>query len=152
MDTLGSRSPFLSILGSIWEASWESFWRPFWDLSMIWLPKWETVSRSVFLMIQSGKCCQNPVAVCAVTTIKTVVFDWFHFFHWFTDFVSRGVVLGDILESFGDLGETFRDIWGFWEQAWNLMYFQGFPGTPQVESMTPVGGNVLVQLGTKLVA
>ena len=27
------------------------------------------------------------------------------------------------------------------------MYFQGFPGTPQVEMTTPVGGKVLVQLG-----
>ena len=29
------------------------------------------------------------------------------------------------------------------------MYFQGFPGTPQVESTTPVEGNVSFQLGSK---
>ena len=30
------------------------------------------------------------------------------------------------------------------------MIFQGYPGTPQVESTTPVGGNGFIQLGSKL--
>ena len=63
--------------------------------------------------------------------------------------MSWGLVLCDILESVGDLGETFSDIGRYREQAWNLMDFQGFPGTPQVESTTPVEGNALVQLGSK---
>ena len=61
------------------------------------------------------------------------------------------MVLSDIWESFCDLGETFSDIGRYREQAWNLMDFQGFPGTPQVERTTPVEGNVLVQLGTNQV-
>ena len=32
------------------------------------------------------------------------------------------------------------------------MDFQGFPGTPQIERMTPVEANALVQLGSKLTA
>ena len=73
------------------------------------MPKWDTVSRSMFLMIQGWKYCLNPVAVCAITIVKTVVFEWFHFFHLFTNFVSCGRVSGVILESFGGLGDTFYD-------------------------------------------
>ena len=46
-----------------------------------------------------------------------MVFEGFHFFHRFTDLVSRGIVLSDIWESFGDLGETFSDFGRSWEQA-----------------------------------
>ena len=49
------------------------------------------------------------MAVCAITIVKTVVFEWFHFFHLFSKLVSQGVVLGVILTPFGDLGETFSD-------------------------------------------
>ena len=78
-----------------------------------------------------------------------MVFEGFHFFHWFTDFVSRGVVLGYILRSFGDLGHTFSDFKGYWEQAWILMVFQGFPGGTQAETTHPVGGNSSIQGGSK---
>ena len=50
------------------------------------------------------------MAACAITMVKTVVFEWFHFFHLFIDFVSRGMVLGQIWGSFDDLGETFSDV------------------------------------------
>ena len=67
-------------------------WDPFGDIFVICLSfrvsKWETVSRSMFLMIQGWKCCLNPVAVCAITLVITVVFEWFHFFHLFTNLVS----------------------------------------------------------------
>ena len=49
------------------------------------------------------------MAVCAITIVKTVVFEWFHFFHLFSKLVSHGLVLGVILTPFGDLGETFSD-------------------------------------------
>ena len=49
------------------------------------------------------------MAGCAITIVKTVVFEWFHFFHLFSKFVSRGMILGVILKSFGDLGVTFFD-------------------------------------------
>ena len=77
-----------------------------------------------------------------------MVFEGFHFFHWFTDLVSRGMVLGVILVSFGSLVETFNDFWGDWEQAL-ILIFQEFPGRPQAESTHPVGGNVFLQLGSK---
>ena len=70
----------------------------------------ETVSRSMFLMILGWKCCLNAVAVSAFTIVKTVVFEWFHCFHLFTDLVSCGMVLGHIFVSFGDPGETFSDL------------------------------------------
>ena len=50
------------------------------------------------------------MAVCVITIVKTMVFEGFHFFHLFTKLVSWGMVLGDIWESVGDLGETFSDI------------------------------------------
>ena len=57
------------------------------------------------------------MAVCAITIVKTVVFEWFHFFHLFIDFVSRGMVLGHILLTLGSLGDTFSDFGRSWEQA-----------------------------------
>ena len=104
----------------------------------------------MFWVIRGWKWCQNPVAVCAINIVKTMVLVIFHFFHLFHNLVSPGRVLGVILVTFGDLGHTFNDIWGYWEQASNFMVFQEFPGTPQVESTTPVGGNVFIQLGSKL--
>ena len=70
-----------------------------------------------------------------------MVLEIFRVVHLFTNLVSPGRVLGVILVTVGDLGHTFSDMQGYWEQAWNSMVFQGFPGTPQVERVTPVGGN-----------
>jgi len=109
-----------------------------------WVPKLEIVSRSMFLVIQGWKWCQNAVSVCAINIVKTSVLERFHFFYFFTNLVSRGMVLGAFWVSFGDLGGTFSDFWGSWRQAWNLMIFQGYQGTPQVESTTPGGGNTLL--------
>ncbi len=59
-------------------------WDPLWNISVICLwfgmPKLETVSKSMFLLIQGWKCCLNAVAACARTTVKPVVFEWFHSF------------------------------------------------------------------------
>ena len=79
-----------------------------------------------------------------------MVLEIFHVFHLFTNLVSPGMVLGVILVTFGDLGHTFSDIWGYWEQAWNLMVFQGFPGGAQILAQHQVEGNALVQLGSRL--
>ena len=49
------------------------------------------------------------MAVCAITIVKTVVFEWFHFFHLFSKLMSGGMILGVILVSFGDPGETLSD-------------------------------------------
>ena len=57
------------------------------------------------------------MVACAITTIKQYGFEWFHFFHLFTDSVSVGMILGVILTPFGDLGETFSDLGRSWEQA-----------------------------------
>ena len=57
------------------------------------------------------------MAVCAINTIRTMVLERFHVFHLFTNFVSPGRVLGVILVAFGDLGHTFSDFGGYWEQA-----------------------------------
>ena len=74
------------------------------------MAKWETVSSSMFLVIQGWKRCQNAMAACAIYIVKTSVLERFHFFHLFTNLVSRGMVLGVFLVTFGDLGDTFSDI------------------------------------------
>ena len=73
------------------------------------MPKWQTVARSIFLMIQKWKLQLNPVAACGITMAKHYGFEWFHFFHLVTDFVSAGMISGVIVTPFGDLGETFND-------------------------------------------
>ena len=50
------------------------------------------------------------MAACAITIVKTAVFEWFHFFHFVINLVSQGLVSGAFLKTFGDLGETFSDI------------------------------------------
>ena len=50
------------------------------------------------------------VAVCAITMVKTMVVETFHFFHFFTDLVSRGMVLGDFLVTFGPLFLIFEGL------------------------------------------
>ncbi len=52
------------------------------------MAKLETVSRAMFLMILGWKYCLDAVAVCARNIVKTKVFEWFHFFHLFTNFVT----------------------------------------------------------------
>ena len=51
-----------------------------------------------------------------------MVLEGFHFFLVFTNLVSRGTVLGLILESFGDRGDTFCDFEGIGSR---LMIFLG---------------------------
>ena len=48
---------------------------------------------------------------------KTVVLERFHFFQVFMNLVSRGEVLGVILESVGGLGDTFSHLLGSWAEA-----------------------------------
>ena len=50
------------------------------------------------------------MAVCVISIVKTTVLDTFHFFHLLTNLVARGMILGVILETFGDLGGTFSDL------------------------------------------
>ena len=57
------------------------------------------------------------MAACARTMVKHYGFEWFHFFHLVTDFVSGEMILGVILTPFGDLGATFSDFSGYWRQA-----------------------------------
>ena len=71
------------------------------------MPKWETVSRSMFLVIPGR--FQNAMAACAISTVKTTVSERFHFCHIFTNLVSQGIVLGVIFVYFGSLGDTFSD-------------------------------------------
>ena len=99
----------LLILEWIWEPSWSLLWAQFRDFLWFGVAEWETGSRSMFLVIQGWKWCQNAMAACARTIVKTMCFEWFYFFHLFMDLVSWGRDLGDILMSFGDPGDTFSD-------------------------------------------
>ena len=53
------------------------------------MPKWQTVYRYMFLMIQKWKWHLNPVAACVITIVKHNGFEWFHFSNFFTKLVSR---------------------------------------------------------------
>jgi len=98
-------SDFRIILG----VPWGSLLAPFCDLSVILDAKMgDCFQVHIFgdpgmeMMPESGGCmCYNHS--------KTEVFEWFHVFHLFTKLVSRGMVLGTFLVTFGDLGGTFSD-------------------------------------------
>ena len=42
------------------------------------------------------------MSVCAINIVKTVVFERFHFFNFFTKFVSQGMGFGRFLVTYGD--------------------------------------------------
>ena len=58
------------------------------------------------------ECDRIAMSACAENIVNTVVFEWFHFFHLFTDLVPCGRVLGHILVSFGDPGTFFLTFTG----------------------------------------
>ena len=62
-----------------------------------------------------------------------MVFERFHFFHWFTNLVSSGRVLGVILDGFGCPECSLCGFGGSWKQVRILMYFGISPGRPQAE-------------------
>jgi len=86
------------------------------------------------LVIQGWKWWQFAVSVCAITIIKTKVFEWFRSLQGFRV---------TFLVSLGDPGDFFSDFWGSWRQAWNGMNFQGYHGGTQVESPRPGVGNFI---------
>ena len=70
----------------IWRASWDQFWQQFCDFLWFGVAKWKTVSRSMFLVIQGWKWCQNAMAACPITMVTKNVFlmvSLFLLIHWF---------------------------------------------------------------------
>ena len=110
MDTLGSRCSFLLILGCLWGVSRVPLWRHVCDFSLIWGVEMGDGFQVHFFSDPGMDRCQDAEAVCAITIIKTSALEIFHFFRVFTNLVSPGRVLGVILVTFGDLGDTFSDI------------------------------------------
>ena len=115
MGTLKSSWSFLLILGFILEVFWDPLWRQFCDLSVIWGTKvGDSFQVSFFDDLWMEMIPECWVCMC-LNHSKTVVFKVFHFFHVFTNLVSRGRVLGVILESVGGLGGTFSHLLGLGE-------------------------------------
>ena len=92
----------------------------------------------MFFVVQGWKWCQNWVAACAITTVKTMCFEWFHVCDLFSNLVSGGKVLDVILESVGSLGDIFSHLLGSWRKVWNLMIFQSPPGRPKAKDTRKV--------------
>ena len=69
----------------IWGASWDPLWAPFCDFCVILGAKMgDSFQVNVFGdpgMEMMPECS----AVCAINTVKTVVLERFHFFHFFTN-------------------------------------------------------------------
>ena len=144
MDTQMPRCPFLMIFDWIWGPSWSILWRQFCDFLWFGVASRGKVSRSMFLVLCGWKRCQNAMTECAITTLKTKCFEWFHFFYFFSNSGSRVWDLGHILMSFGRPGVTFSDFWGSWRQAENFMIFERFPRGARAEVERHSGGNALV--------
>ena len=82
--------------------------------SVIWGGGLGKVSRSMFFVLRGWKWCQNAMTECVTTTVKTMCFEWFHFFYLFSNSGSRGWDLAHILMPFGRPGITFSDFRGSW--------------------------------------
>ena len=89
-DTWRSRCRFLVILWWFGESLGSHFGHLFLIFYWFGLPKWETVSRSMFLVIRGWKWCQIAEASCAITTIKLMLLNGFTFSICFTKLVPRG--------------------------------------------------------------
>ena len=133
MVTLMSRCPFLIVFDWIWGPSWIILWAQFCDFLWLRVAHLGKVSRSMLLVLRGWKWCQNAMTECPITAIKTMCFEWFHFFYLFSNSGSRGWDLAHILMPFGRPGVDFSDFWGSWRQAWNFMIFERLPGGPRVE-------------------
>ena len=92
---------FTVILG----VSWEPRWIPFCDFSVICCAK----MGDCFQVHVFGDPGMDMMPKCN-GCIKTYVFELFHVFHYFINFVSRGLVLGTFVTTFCDLGATFSGI------------------------------------------
>ena len=139
--TWRSRSRFLVILAWFLESLGSHFGQLFLIFQWFGMPKWKTVSRSMLFNDPWMEMMPDCRGCMCYNLSKTDVFERFHFSHFFTKLVPRGVVLGAFFVTFVDLWHTFSDFWGSWGQAWNLMIFKGYPGGAQVESSTPSEGN-----------
>jgi len=109
--------------------------------------KCETVSRSMFLgdpgmeMMPECSCC-----MCYKHS-KNKCLERFHFFHFFTKLVSQGMVLGDFLVTFGDLGVTFSDFLRVLDSHSDFRAFQGSLVAPKSKRTQPGGGESGVPAG-----
>ena len=149
MDTLRGRCPLLSILGWIWGASWDPLWVPFCDFLWFGMAKLEMVSRSMFLVIRGWKWCQNAMAACAITIVKTKCFEWFCFFYLFTDLMSWGKDLDDIFVFFGDPGGIVMIFKGPGDRLEMWWFLRGTLEEPGLRAYTPAVIKSIVRGPTK---
>ena len=91
----------------IWGVPWESLWAPFSDFSVIWDAKMEDCFQVHVFSDPWMEMMPDCRGCMCYNLSKTDVFEWFHFFHFFTKLVSQGLVLGAFLVTFGDLWGTF---------------------------------------------
>ena len=68
-----------------------------------------------------------------------MVLERFHFFHFFTKFVSRGMVLGHFLVTFGDPEDICSDSTGYRNRDRGRDRGRDRDRDPQVESTSHVG-------------
>jgi len=140
MDTLRPRCPFLSIFFWIWGASRDQICVHFLDFMWSGMTERKTVSRSMILVAEGWKLCSNAMAACAITTVKTMCFEWFHFFDLFSSLVSQGVVLGYIWDSFRWPWRSFLWFWKVLGAGRKSDDFLGIPWGPQIQRT--LGGRV----------
>jgi hypothetical protein len=91
MDTLGSRCPFLLILGCLWGVSWVHIGGTFLIFVLIGSVKMGDRFQVHFFSDPGMEICQNAEAVCVRTIIETSVLKISHFFHVFVNLVSPGM-------------------------------------------------------------
>lgn len=102
--------------------------------SILWFPViWggepgESFQVHVFDASRMEMMRQNAVFECVITTVKTMWFEWFHFFYLFSKSGSRRWDLANTFMPFGRSWFTFSYVVGSWRQVWNLVIFDGFLG------------------------
>jgi len=75
----------------IWGVPWESLWAPFSDFSVIWDAKMQDCFQVHVFSDPWMEMMPDCRGCMCYKHGKTDVFEWFHFFHFFTKLVSQGI-------------------------------------------------------------
>ena len=124
------------ILGLFWESLGSHFGHLFLIFQWFGVPKWKTVSRSMFLVIRGWKWCQIAEAACAITMVKLMFLNGFTFSTFSLNWCPRDWFKVPFWCLLVTLGALFRICEGLGDRLEIGWFFRGTLGEPRLRSYT----------------